>query len=138
MSILDKIINHVIPGINLQEGQAMQLTRSVLQMIHDHPGGIAGLMQDFEKSGLVEVSHSWVGTGPNIPLSVEDMQRVISEHQATEVARQSSISPEEAKARLTSVLPQLVDLLTPRGQLPKDGTETAKVIELLKSKLLKK
>jgi uncharacterized protein YidB (DUF937 family) len=136
MSIVDRLVNHVIPGVNLQEGQGMQLIRAVLQLVHDHPGGMAGLMQDFEKSGLVKVSKSWVSTGTNIPLSVEDMQKVISQQQTAEVARQSSMTHEQAQETVASVLPKLIDALTPNGQLP-DNAEAAKALEVLKSTLLK-
>jgi uncharacterized protein YidB (DUF937 family) len=136
MSILDKLINHAVPELNLQPGQGMQLIRAIIQLIQNHPGGIAGLMQDFEKSGLGHISTSWVSTGTNQPISVEEMQKVISQQQMAELARQSMMSNEQVRKSVASVMPQLVDLLTPHGQLPKDRTEAVKALEALKNRLL--
>jgi uncharacterized protein YidB (DUF937 family) len=136
MSILDRLINHAVPELNLQPGQGMQLIHAIIHLVQSHPGGIAGLMQDFEKSGLVHVSKSWVGTGPNMPISVEDMQRVISQQQMDEVARQTLMTNEQVRQSVARVLPQLVDILTLQGQLPKDRAEAVKALEALKNKLL--
>jgi len=43
----------------------------ILEMIQNHPGGLSGLVQTFQQSGLGGLVNSWVGTGQNQACSSE-------------------------------------------------------------------
>jgi len=44
------------------------LLSTVMQMINNQPGGLAGLVQQFHDKGLGSLVSSWVSTGQNLPI----------------------------------------------------------------------
>lgn len=99
-------------------------------------GGIEGLVKTFQSGGLGEIVNSWVGTGQNLPVSAEQVQSALGSEQLAAVACQLGVSPAQAGGQLAELLPQVVDLLTPNGQIPQDGDLMAQGLALLKGKFL--
>jgi uncharacterized protein YidB (DUF937 family) len=84
-------------------------------------GGLAGLVQKFEQSGLGNIVASWVGSGQNLPISAEQLQNVLGSDVIGQFAQQLGLSPHDAASQLSQVLPQVVDQATPSGELPAEG-----------------
>ena len=87
-------------------------------------GGISGLIQQFRSSGLGHVADSWVGNGPNQPVSPQQLQTVFGQEQVQTMARQSGLPPDDFLSQLSQHLPRVVDGMTPNGRLPDEGTMT--------------
>ena len=102
-----------------QGGQG-SLAQEALSLIDNQPGGLSGLLQQFESNGLGSVVQSWVGSGANLPVSGDDIQQVLGSDVVQQVADRLGIDPSEAASGLSQVLPHLVDHLTPGGQVPGD------------------
>lgn len=115
MSLFDQIGG--LLGGNEQAGGALQAVSSLLEQ----QGGVAGLVQQFQQGGLSEVVSSWVGTGQNLNISPEQIQAVLGSGPVADIAAKLGISPAEAASTVSQWLPQIVDKLTPNGQLPADG-----------------
>ena len=103
----------------------------------DNPqtGGLAGLIQTFRDKGFDDVISSWISTGENKPVSGEQVEQVLDQGQIEEAAQAAGVPREEASSRLASILPQLIDKLTPDGKLP-EGDGDAIGQAALKSKLM--
>ena len=84
-------------------------------------GGVRKLMQNAEANGLSSEAGSWVGTGANQQVSAEQMRGVVGEDVVHQVAREAGISEDEAAGVLAQVVPQVVNGLSPNGQLPSDN-----------------
>jgi uncharacterized protein YidB (DUF937 family) len=84
-------------------------------------GGVQKLMDNAQASGLSAEAGSWVGTGVNQQVSAEQMRGVVGEDVVQQVARQAGISEDEAAGVLAQVVPQVVDGLSPNGQLPSEN-----------------
>jgi uncharacterized protein YidB (DUF937 family) len=84
-------------------------------------GGLAGLVQAFQKNGLGDIVNSWVGTGKNVPISPEQIQQGLGGDFLKELASKAGLNPEAAKGQLAELLPGLVDKLTPDGKLPESN-----------------
>ncbi len=80
--------------------------------------GVGGLVEKFTKAGHGEKATSWVGTGPNTPLTGEDVVKTLGDAKVEEVAREAGISRTEAAEQLADAIPKAVDKLTPEGKLP--------------------
>jgi len=80
--------------------------------------GLGGLLKQFEQGGLGNVAKSWIGTGPNQPVSPGQLGTVLGPNVIKVLAQQSGMSEEELTAKLSQVLPGVVDKLTPHGRLP--------------------
>lgn len=117
------------------EASQSSLISAVLSMLSSSQGGgITGLVQQFTAKGLGNVISSWIGTGENLPISTDQLQSVLGSEQVKALAAKAGISPEVAITGLTQILPQVINQLTPQGEVPK-GDLLAQGMELLKGKL---
>jgi uncharacterized protein YidB (DUF937 family) len=84
-------------------------------------GGLGELVERFKQSGHGETAESWVGTGPNKPVTPPQLEQAIGPDVLETLSKQTGLSREELLARLSRELPDAVDKYTPQGRLP---TET--------------
>ncbi|HTY03193.1 MAG TPA: YidB family protein [Rhodocyclaceae bacterium] len=96
-------------------------------------GGLGGLIGAFQKAGLGEHAASWVGTGENMPISADDVTKVLGHDTVAQVAQQAGVSHGDASAGLAALLPQLINHLTPNGQMPSGDQLQASLGDLLKN-----
>lgn len=121
MGILDNIIGTLKSGGTTGGGTEAQIMSAVAGMLSDkQSGGLAGLVTNFQKNGLGDVVSSWIGTGKNLPISADQIQKVLGNQQVSQLAQKVGINPEKVTSTLASVLPGLVDSLTPNGKLPNE------------------
>ncbi len=92
---------------------------SVVNGILEQHGGLQGVVGEFEKNGLGPTVRSWVGTGPNQPISPEDVHKALGPDLLRQLAEKSGLSEQDLAQKLSHVLPQAVDKLTPNGSIPK-------------------
>jgi uncharacterized protein YidB (DUF937 family) len=90
---------------------------SAAQKFIDSQGGLAGLVQNFQNKGLSGIVNSWVATGPNLPISAEQIKSVVGEKTVHEIAGAVGKNPDELLQSVSTLLPALVDHLTPNGQV---------------------
>jgi uncharacterized protein YidB (DUF937 family) len=83
-------------------------------------GGLSDLLNQFRNAGHGDVAGSWVGNGPNRPISPTDLTKVLNTDQINTLMSQSGLSREELLAGLSDQLPRIVDHLTPNGRMPTD------------------
>ena len=93
-------------------------------------GGIGDILEQFQRAGYGDQARSWVGTGPNIPVSPDVMAQVFGRDGLAQIASQAGLSEQQASAGLTEVLPEVVDRLTPQGEVPDFDALTASVGDL--------
>ena len=92
---------------------------SVVNDILEKHGGVQGVVSEFEQNGLGATVKSWVGTGPNQPISADDVHKVLGPDLLQQLSEKSGLSVQDLAQRLSHVLPQAVDTLTPNGAVPK-------------------
>jgi len=81
-------------------------------------GGLGELVDRFKQNGHGETAESWVGTGPNKPISPPQLEQAIGPEVLDTLSRQTGLSRPELLARLSRELPNAVDQYTPQGRLP--------------------
>jgi uncharacterized protein YidB (DUF937 family) len=81
-------------------------------------GGLGGLLDKFQKGGLSNVANSWVGSGPNQPVSPGQLGSALGPDIVKTLAQRAGLPEEELTKHLSQVLPGVVDKLTPAGRLP--------------------
>ena len=84
-------------------------------------GGLGGLLQRFQGAGLGSAVASWLGAGPNAPVSPDDVKSALGDGPLRTLAEHAGLGEDEAAGHLSTLLPQLIDKLTPNGQLPSNG-----------------
>lgn len=131
MGLLDQLLGAL--GGGSEEGAGGLL--GALGPLIEQQGGIGGLVEKFQQGGLAEIAQSWVSTGQNLPISAEQIQAVLGSDTVAQFASQLGIEPQQAAGQISEVLPQLIDQMTPNGELPQSGDALAQTLELLKGKL---
>lgn len=124
MGLLDSLVGALGQGSG--GGQA-DLLRAVVGMLgNDSPvGGLAGLAAKLQQGGLGDVLQSWVSTGQNLPVSADQLHSALGSDTLGALARQLGLNPGDAAGALSQLLPQVVDQLTPHGQMPQGGLGSA-------------
>ena len=106
---------------------AAGLARTAVALLGTEPGsalaGLGGLRAAFERAGLGPAFASWVGTGPNAPISGAELERALGADAVGRLARSAGVEPARVAAALAELLPRVVDQLTPAGALPAEDDE---------------
>ena len=68
--------------------------------------------------GFAEQADSWVGRGANKPISPDAMTQIFGRDGLEQISRQAGISEDEASQGLSQLLPEVVDRMTPEGEVP--------------------
>src|SRR5262245_48760445 len=81
-------------------------------------GALGGLLEQMQKAGFGDQARSWVGRGQNMPIPPEALDQIFGEHGIGEIARHAGLTPRQTSEGLSALLPEVVDRVTPDGQVP--------------------
>lgn len=81
-------------------------------------GGLIGLVAKMQQSGLGDVAKSWISSGDNQPISPDQLGGVLGQDTVSSMAGQLGLNHGDLLSQLSQMLPQVVDKLTPQGQIP--------------------
>ncbi|MCS6296169.1 MAG: DUF937 domain-containing protein [Nitrospira sp.] len=135
MGLFDQL-GQAAAGMVGQTGNQNPLLQAVVGLLAQNSsvGGLGGLIQAFQKNGLGDIVNSWVSTGKNLPISPEQIQQGLGGDLLKQLASQVGVSTEAAGGQLASLLPGLIDKLTPDGKMP-DSKLIEQGLNLLRGKL---
>lgn len=95
-----------------------EMATVVNDLIQKH-GGVQGIIAQLEQQGLGGTVRSWVGTGANQAITPDQIHQAFGADTVKELAAKLGLSPDVLAAKLSQVLPQAIDKLTPAGTVPK-------------------
>ena len=140
MGLLDSILGMVSGGQSGGGGNAA-LLNAVLGMLANSGqggagagaaggplsglGGLGGLIGKFQQAGLGDVMSSWTGTGQNQPISPDQLHNTLGADLIGSLAGQLGMSHGDVASQLSQLLPQVIDRLTPNGQVPSGNLGSA-------------
>jgi uncharacterized protein YidB (DUF937 family) len=122
MSILDSL-----EGMIGGQGGGSGAVSAVMEMLQNHPGGAAGLADQFNAGGLGHLVQSWAGPGENQSISADQIKSVLGDEHITAVANRLGISPDDASAKIAEFLPVVMSGIAKDGQLPGAGTDLTSI-----------
>jgi uncharacterized protein YidB (DUF937 family) len=135
MSLLDTIAREAagaLAGNNAgTQSGLLDFVDSLLRGGGSGAGGLDTLVGMFRQNGLGELVDSWVGSGRNLPISSDQLQSVLGSQQVQELARGLGLDSSQVSGALADLLPQVIDKLTPHGQVPSQDA-IAQGLDLLK------
>jgi uncharacterized protein YidB (DUF937 family) len=129
MGLLDSVLGSVLGGSSPaapQSGGAGALIQIVASMLTQQgsgtaAGGLAGLVEQFQRGGLGDVVNSWISTGQNLPISPGQLGQVLGNDTLSQLAQHTGMNTGDILGQLSQVLPQMVDHMTPEGRIPQGG-----------------
>ena len=125
MSMLDGMLGNVLGGLLGGHGGSAQqnpLLQMELQLLQQN-GGIGGVVDKFRQAGYAQQADSWVAVGENKPIEADALQQVLGSADLGAIAAKLGMSTGAAAGGLASILPQLIDQLTPHGRVPDDQND---------------
>ncbi len=122
MGLLDNVIG-AISGSSAPDATGGALLEHLGDLLSGGQpgGGLGGLAQSFERAGLPHVIASWVGTGQNLPISAEQLRQVLGSGRLDSIAQSLGLPPAQLTGQLAQLLPEIINQLTPTGQIPAGG-----------------
>lgn len=122
MGFLDQLWGDVRNAAAQQHGP---LPGMLLSLLGDGRGqanqaqGLETLVSRFKQAGLGEAVSSWISNEQeNKEVTPTQVQQALGDEHVEELSRQTGTPKGALLAQLASLLPQLIDGLTPNGQMP--------------------
>jgi uncharacterized protein YidB (DUF937 family) len=132
MSLFDTIGSLLGKG----EGEPTSVPEALVAALGNQEGGIGGLVQKFESAGLGNAISSWVGAGANQSVAPDALHAVLGSDLVQQIAAKTGLPLDQLLPQIAQHLPQIVDGLTPNGQLPaSDGSLLNAGLAFLKSRM---
>lgn len=115
MGLFDQIAGAFGAG---PEGTPTSGPAAILQMLASQEGGLGGVLEKFQSAGLGDTVQSWVGNGENAPISSDIVHQVLGSGLVQQFAEKLGIPADQVSGLMAEHLPQVVDGLTPDGEVP--------------------
>src|SRR5579859_4575875 len=80
-------------------------------------GNLQNLATKLEQGGLNEQVKSWLGNGPNLPVTAEQLRGALGDQQVKQLAEKFGIPIDGVLKLLADHLPTVVDQSSPNGEL---------------------
>jgi uncharacterized protein YidB (DUF937 family) len=81
-------------------------------------GGLNAIVAKLQQAGLGDIAKSWVGTGQNLPITADQLKRVLGSDVVRQLAAKYNIPIDQVAEVLAHQLPLAVDKASPDGKLP--------------------
>jgi uncharacterized protein YidB (DUF937 family) len=132
MGIFDEITKNLGGAAGAQPASGGQgaLVQALMGLLAG--GGLQQLIASFQRNGLGDVVGSWISTGANKPVTADQVGQALGPEQLGRLAQQTGLDVGSLTSQLSSLLPGLVDKLTPDGAVPDSGALQDRLGGLLK------
>ncbi|HEY7188308.1 MAG TPA: YidB family protein [Vicinamibacterales bacterium] len=112
----------LLGGLGGGQGQGANLLTAAMSLLQQN-GGLDGVLDSFRQNGMAQHADSWVSTGANVGISGDQLQQVLGSSSIGNVASQLNMSHGQASSALAQILPELINQLTPGGQVPSNHSD---------------
>ncbi len=132
MGLLDTLAKNAL-GSMLGGSSAKQDPAAMLAGLLSNAGGLEGLKDKFQGAGLGEQFASWVGTGANQPLDSSQLRNAVGEDTVQDLSGQMGMKMDTVLPLLAQFLPQVIDKLTPQGEITNNHPSGSQLQSVLTS-----
>lgn len=81
-------------------------------------GGVGAVLDKFRQQGYGRQTQSWVSTGQNDGIDEQAVEQVVGQGELQQMAQRLGVPEHEVAQAFAEIMPEMVDKLTPQGQLP--------------------
>lgn len=86
-------------------------------------GGLSAVLDRFRQQGLGRQAQSWVSSGANDGIDGRAVEQVVGGGELQQMAQRLGVPEQEVAQAFAEIMPQMVDKLTPQGQVPPHADE---------------
>ncbi|HSW17310.1 MAG TPA: YidB family protein [Ramlibacter sp.] len=84
-------------------------------------GGIGAVLQKFNDKGYGNQASSWVSTGSNQLVAPDAINEVVGQDELARMSQQLGVGEQEVSDGFAQILPEMVDKLSPQGEVLPDA-----------------
>ena len=113
-----RFVHHVIQDLRGHpDYPESPMDAAIEELLGGERGSLPDLADRFTQVGLGRIMASWIGKGPNLPISPTDLRRVLGEERVQDLATLTDLSPEDFLVHLAHRLPEVVHRMTPESEI---------------------
>lgn len=94
-------------------------------------GGLSGTLDKVRNMGFGQQANSWMSTDQNQPIDPNHVNQLFDSQEIEQVAAQTGVDSTEVRQGLAELLPQVMDNLTPNGDVDTDSQANDEINEIL-------
>jgi uncharacterized protein YidB (DUF937 family) len=94
--------------------------QAILGLLSNGQSGTSGLsnvVKMFTDAGHGDKVNSWVGTGENKAIAPDQLASVLGDDKINAIAQRLGLSGDDARSKLSELIPQMIDKMTPNGRI---------------------
>lgn len=132
---IGSLLRNLIGSLGHGQQDSSNPLLSLAQQLIQQSGGLRGLLDALSQGGLAKEADSWVGTGPNLGVTGEMLQKVLDSGLLDKLGAQHGMSANEVSSGLAEVLPELINQMTPNGRVEENSDDLiAQALEALRKR----
>jgi outer membrane protein OmpA-like peptidoglycan-associated protein/uncharacterized protein YidB (DUF937 family) len=116
--MFEGLIDQVAARFGIGPDKVRQLLPLLTGLMFNQSGGFAGFLDRFRQQGLGDIVQSWVGTGPNQPISPTQVESALGTAAISDMAGKVGADRGAVSGVLSGLLPDMVNGLTEGGRIP--------------------
>ena len=98
-------------------GEDPKLLVEAVKLVQNMPDGVSGLMKQFQDKGLGQIVSSLTGKGPKQAISPEQILQGFGSEKINALATSTGLDPKLVPEKLATILPKVVEQLTPIAKM---------------------
>ena len=116
MGFLDSLAGNMLGKLGGEKGAIAQVAIDLF----NQNGGLSGVLQKFKTAGFENEVTSWISKGSNLPITAEQIVQALGSSVIQQAASKLDMSAKDLSAKIAEYLPQVIDRMTPDGQVPRE------------------
>ncbi|MEK9826341.1 MAG: YidB family protein [Methylotenera sp.] len=116
MGLFDSLASNMLGKLGGEKGAIAQVAIDLF----NQNGGLAGVLQKFRTAGFDDEVASWISKGSNLPIDAQQIVQALGSHTIQQAASKLNMNAQDISAKIAEYLPQVIDRMTPDGQLPRE------------------
>jgi uncharacterized protein YidB (DUF937 family) len=84
---------------------------------------MGAVLEKFRQKGFDRQAKSWVATGANDEVDEKAVEQVVGHEELSAMAQRLGVPEEQVAQAFAEIMPEMVDKLSPEGQLPGEADE---------------
>ena len=109
-------------GGNARTALLLMLLPMAMRWVRNN-GGVGAVLDRFRQKGYAGQTRSWVDRGDNQPLDEQAVEQVVGHEELRQMAQRLGVPEHEVAQAFAEIMPEMVDQLTPAGELPRQADE---------------
>ena len=116
--MLESLIEQVAARFGIGADKVRQLLPMLTALMFNQAGGFSGFLDRFRQQGMGDIVQSWVGGGPNQPISPMQVESALGANTIGDMAGKIGADRSAVSGVLSGLLPNLVNEFTEGGRIP--------------------